>query len=89
MKKTAYIILTIFLGFLLAEMAHWSLEAWYINFIIANGGMPHEHIFLASHCFLPVYVQFALIALGLVGGYFLGQTWWRIVYVEHRHWRKR
>jgi len=25
--------------------------------------------------------------MGIVGGYFLGQIWWRIVYVEKRHWR--
>jgi hypothetical protein len=77
-----------FLGLLLAEIIHWSLEAWFINTIIASGGVPQEYVFLASHCFLPPYFQISLIAFGLVGGYFLGQAWWRIVYIEHRHWRK-
>jgi len=89
MKKTIYIILTMFLGLLLAEIAHWALEAWFINSVIASGGIPQENIFLGIHCYLPIIVQLSLLIFGLIGGYFLGQTWWRIVYVEHRHWRQR
>lgn len=28
-----------------------------------------------------------LILAGIISGFFLGFRWWRIVYVEHRHWR--
>jgi hypothetical protein len=27
-----------------------------------------------------------LILAGAISGFFLGFRWWRIVYIEHRHW---
>ena len=35
---------------------------------------------------LPIWLQSALIIMGVLGGYFLGKRWWQIVYVEKRHW---
>ncbi|MDR3559688.1 MAG: hypothetical protein P4L62_04140 [Candidatus Pacebacteria bacterium] len=29
----------------------------------------------------------AIMILGTAFGFFVGRIWWRIVYVEHRHWR--
>jgi hypothetical protein len=88
-KKTIYILLTMFLGLLLAEIVHWLLEIWLVNAMLSHGQTPVQYVFLGTHCFLPPYLQFGLLALGFFGGYFLGQAWWRIVYVEHRHWRMR
>jgi hypothetical protein len=87
-KKTIYILLVMFLGFLLAEIAHWFIEIWLVNRLISNGLAPQPYIFLGTVCYLPPYLQFGLLLFGLVGGYFLGQAWWRIVYVENRHWSR-
>jgi len=73
-KKTIYILLVMFLGLLLAQIILWSIEIWLLNRLL--------------NADLPAYLQVGLLTLGLVGGYFLGQTWWRIVYVEHRHWSR-
>ena len=35
---------------------------------------------------IPLWVQYVVLVAGTVGGYFLGQHWWRVVYVERRHW---
>ena len=35
---------------------------------------------------LPKWVQYVVLVAGTVGGYFLGQHWWRVVYVQRRHW---
>jgi hypothetical protein len=87
-KKTIYILLTMFLGFLLAEIAHGLFETWLIGRLLSAGLSPQPYVFLGTHCYLPPYLQLGLLASGLVGGYFLGQTWWRIIYIEHRRWRK-
>ena len=35
---------------------------------------------------IPTWVQYVGLVAGTVGGYFLGQHWWRVVYVQRRHW---
>ena len=35
---------------------------------------------------MPRWFQYILLIVGTVGGYHLGQYWWRVVYVQHRHW---
>ncbi len=82
-KKTIYIIATMFLGLLLSFLAHAGIEIWYINRLLARGSAPQASS-LVHNCFLPASLQIILLLVGLVGGYFLGQTWWRIIYVEHR-----
>jgi hypothetical protein len=34
---------------------------------------------------IPTWVQYGLLIVGTVGGYALGQHWWRVVYVQRRH----
>jgi len=88
MKKTIYIILTIFLGLLLSFILHALVELVYINIMLARGLEVQGSYFLGvGWCALPIWVQYTFPAMGIIGGYFLGKTWWRIVYVEHRHWR--
>lgn len=82
-KKTVYIIATMFLGLLLSFLAHAGIEIWYINRVLAQG-QPPKASSLVHNCFLPISFQIILLLAGLIGGYFLGKTWWRIIYVEHR-----
>jgi hypothetical protein len=87
MKKLFYILCTIFLGILLATIAHALVEIWYIQKFLSEGLIPKTVVFLGSRCYLPFYVQIAFLLSGVIGGYLLGQNWWRIIYVEHRHWK--
>ena len=73
-KKTIYIILTMFLGLLLAQIAFWLIEIWVLNKFMVSA--------------LPLYLQLIFSSLGIIAGYFLGQAWWRIVYIENRHWSR-
>lgn len=36
---------------------------------------------------VPTALFWILILSGAVSGYFISFRWWRIVYIEHRHWR--
>ena len=88
-KKTIYIILTMLLGLLLAEIGHALIEIAYIKEALRTGVAIQTGSLFGSYCYLPAYFEFILYLAGIIGGYFLGQTWWRIVYVEKRHWRFR
>ena len=35
---------------------------------------------------IPTWMQYVLLITGTIGGYVLGQYWWRVVYVQRRHW---
>ena len=35
---------------------------------------------------MPTWLQYIFLVLGTVGGYFLGQYWWKVVYIQRRHW---
>ena len=87
MKKQIYIFLTMVLGVLLTTILHGFIEIFYIgllaeNFDTYSFGLSWDAIYIAHYIFTAV-----LAVLGIVGGYYLGQKWWRIVYVEKRHWR--
>lgn len=86
MKKTIYILLTILLMLLLSIILHWLIEYFYINYLISNdliGNIPNRS------CLLPRWLQCGLPIAAVIGGFFLGRHWWRIVYIEKRHWRFR
>ena len=38
---------------------------------------------------MPRWLQYVLLIVGTVGGYYLGQYWWNAVYIQHRHWYVR
>jgi hypothetical protein len=78
-----------FLGLLLAGIADSLIEIWLVNELLSEGMTPAAYACLSSSCYQPPYLQYGLLAYGLIGGYFLGQMWWRIVYVEKRHWSNR
>ena len=88
MKRTIYIILTILLGLLLARIVHGLAEIWLLGEMSSAGELPVAYVFLGMQSYLPPYFSVGLFSFSLIGGYFLGQTWWRIIYIEHRRWRK-
>lgn len=88
MKKTIYLLLTIVLVSLLMLILHSYLELWYINAIYASSGVfPEPNIFLQLSSYLPPAVPIILMVIAVAGGLLLGRWWWRIVYIEKRHWR--
>ncbi|MFC1721850.1 hypothetical protein ACFL0Z_02975 [Patescibacteria group bacterium] len=58
---------------------------YYINQLLAAGEEVSNHAFLGlAFCALPPSLQYGLLAAGIVGGYFLGQYWWKVVYVKKK-----
>jgi len=43
-------------------------------------------LILNSVVAIPTWIQYVFLITGTVGGYFLGQHWWSVVYVQRRHW---
>jgi len=87
MKKQIYIFCAMILGVLLTTILHAFLEMWYISLFVANPakyglGLSWSQILMVHYIYTALF-----LVLGIVGGYFLGQEWWRIVYVEKRYWR--
>ncbi len=85
MKKNIYILLTIILGLLLSLLAHVFIEYFYLRQAIASN-TPIQWVGSRLGCALPLGLQIALPILGIIVGFFLGVRWWRIVYIEKRHW---
>ncbi len=90
MKKATYITLATILGVLLSYVMHSALEIWYLRILTAHNYTItwYQHFGVGS-CALPPLVQYGLLLVGLVGGWLLGHMWWKIVYIDHRHWRQR
>jgi len=82
-KKIIYIILTMILGLILSFIFHAAIEICYINHLLGKGILP-EPSSLTHQCYLPSVLQIILLLIGLLGGYFLGHLWWRIVYIERK-----
>jgi hypothetical protein len=90
MKRSFYIFMTVILGLLLSFILHALIEMLYINHLISIGKLPQGSYPLGLYwCALPDWTYYSLLVLGIVGGYFLGVNWWRIVYIEKRHWKNR
>lgn len=88
MKKTIYTLTTIILCLQLSFLAHALVESWYIEMSLAKDKPLSNMNFLGGgYCVLPNWLSYGLLLLAIVGGYFLAQKWWQIVYVEKRHWR--
>lgn len=83
MKKIIYHTACVFLGILLSYLVHAVVEIIYLCHNQNITWYKHWGVF---GCALPPVVQYILLAGGVIGGYFLGRFWWRIVYVEKRHW---
>lgn len=79
LKKIIYIFLTMVLGLILSFIFHALIEIIYINYLLGKGILPKPSA-ITSKCYLPSALQVFLIFAGLIGGYFLGQFWWKKVY---------
>jgi hypothetical protein len=87
-KKIIYIICTIVLCLLLASIAHSLIEMWYIEWLLARSIAPTPGA-LGYRCFLPLPLAIFLPLAAIVGGWFLGNIWWRIIYVERRFAKRK
>jgi len=89
-KRIVYLLAAAMLGFLLQLIAHALIEMWYINLLLGDFdrwsfGFSWGHLWQIHHA-----LSLILAIVGIAGGYILGITWWRIIYIENRRWwRKR
>ena len=82
-KKAVYLLSTMFLGLLLSFLVHAAIEINYLNWLASHGRAATFY----GGCVLPPLLQAALWLAGIIGGCYLGQYWWRKVYIEH-FWAK-
>lgn len=83
-KKIIYLISSVILGLILSFDLHALIEIKYLQWAF------EQNLFVKFYggCALSPILQMALVSFGVIGGFFLGQFWWRKVYVE-RFWEKR
>ena len=86
MKRRIYIFFSIILGVLLFLILHAGIEIWYVGLLVSNFdryslGLSWDMWYTIHH----VWAGFMSI-IGAVFGYMFGVRWWRIVYIEKRHW---
>lgn len=86
MKRVIYIFLAVFLGFLLSLLLHVAIESIYLLFSSNPRWYP---LFGLGYDALPLWLTCLLAAAGILFGYWMGIVWWRIVYIEHRHWKTK
>lgn len=82
-KRPLYLLLTTLLGLIVSFGLHSVIELWYLHWAeTSNATIVWTTTF--GMCSLPLWVQYLLPILGLIGGFFQGRVWWRWVYVERR-----
>ncbi len=86
MKRNLYIALVALLGILVGIGVTSLSETYVINNALAQGLIPYAYSYFNTETYIPPYVLLAILLLGAAGGFMLGHTWWRLVYVERRHW---
>ncbi len=84
LKKAVYLSAATILGILLSFIAHAIIEINYLNWAQSRG----RAVAFYGGCALPPWLQAALLAIGAIGGLFLGRFWWWKVYIE-RVWAKK
>lgn len=85
-KRAVYIILSMFFGLILSIIAHVISEVLYLRY--AERITWYNHIGSGS-CALHPISFYGIFIIGLLGGYMLGRFWWRMVYIEKRHWHNK
>jgi hypothetical protein len=86
MKRSFYILCAMILGVLLSFLLHLPIVLGFFR----QGGASCAIIntpFLSILCLFPTWALWSICILGIVGGFWLGRTWWRIIYIEKRRWR--
>lgn len=92
-KKALYLLLSTLLGTILSFIAHAAIEMIYLKYLEDNNieVIPAYFFGKTAWCALPLWIQASLLVIGIIGGYLLGLTWWKWVYVDkkHRKFRKQ
>ena len=89
MKRNFYLLCTIILGTLLSFIVHGLVEFSVILLLVSDFETYGLGLTWGTWWHIHTVFTAVLFLCGVVGGYKLGVTWWRIVYIEHRHWRAR
>lgn len=85
MKRFFYLFEWVVVGLILSFIAHALIETGYINYALGRGMVLENHPFLGlAYCALPYWVQYSLLALGVIGGYEAGKFFWRKIYIKKR-----
>ncbi|MBI2984496.1 MAG: hypothetical protein HYY50_02630 [Candidatus Kerfeldbacteria bacterium] len=89
-SRTLYLALTMLLGVTVSYGLHALIELWYLSWAQNTGRLITwtRHLGIGL-CALPRWLQYGLLAAGLVGGFLTGRVWWRWVYGEGRRWPRR
>jgi hypothetical protein len=88
MKRVVYILLTIFLFLEFGYLFHSVFNVMYVNFVFKDNGLFPDELFSGYfYTILPVWAYCIFGSLLVFTGLFVGKKWWRIVYIEKRHWR--
>lgn len=82
-KRPIYIFCTMVFGFLLGLIVCTLLVPVALKYGFANLGADTRLWLLV----LPTWVFYPILIAGALWGLRLGRIWWRIVYIEHHHWR--
>ncbi|EKD46187.1 MAG: hypothetical protein ACD_68C00112G0003 [uncultured bacterium] len=83
-KHIFYLVFTTVLGVLLSMFIHAGIEMWYLSWSDKFGKI----VIWYGGCALHPVVQIGLWLIGAVGGFLLGITWWRKIYIE-KIWSKK
>ncbi|MBU0597675.1 hypothetical protein KKF61_01610 [Patescibacteria group bacterium] len=83
-KYYLYRILSVILMVLLSYIIHALAEILWLKY--ADDIIWYNHLGIGMCALHPIF-QYTILILGIIGGFFIGKVWWRIVYIEKRHWR--
>lgn len=86
-KKIVYIILTIIFGQLISLLAYEISLVEYIKIKLYQN-VTVDNLLGIFYDPTRIHVFWVFIIVGSLAGLYLGLYWWRMVYVEHKHWRK-
>lgn len=78
LKHAVYLIASTILGILLSFIAHAVIEISYLRWAEKQG----IAVTFYHGCALLPTLQIALLLFGTIGGFLLGQVWWRMVYIK-------
>lgn len=84
LKRAVYLCAWTILGIMLSFFVHAYIEISYLNWAESH----EKYVTFYHGCALSPILQLALLALGAIGGFFLGRFWWRKIYIE-RVWEKK
>ncbi|MFH0852198.1 MAG: prepilin-type N-terminal cleavage/methylation domain-containing protein [bacterium] len=85
MKKIVYIFFCVILGGLLSFILHGLIEIFVIVLLSNNFATYGLGLSWSDWFFIHTLGTIVLLAAGILGGYFLGQRWWQIIYVQKRY----